>query len=76
MKLSLFSIIGGTFYKFSNVPITEETLKQFEEEVSDKVTKKLAELSPLLPSMIKITPELVVSEEHRRRHGTRHHSRG
>ncbi len=28
MKLSLFSIIGGTFYQFSDVPITEKTLRQ------------------------------------------------
>jgi len=63
MKLSLFSIIGGTFYKFSDVPITDETLKQFEEEVSHAVSEKLRELSPL-SSSIKIIPELVVSEEH------------
>jgi NTP pyrophosphatase (non-canonical NTP hydrolase) len=64
MKLSLFSIIGGTFYQFSDVPITEETLRQFEEEVGDKVTEKLSSMSPLIPEFIKITPELVVSEEH------------
>lgn len=64
MKLSLFSIIGGTFYQFSDVPITEETLRQFEEEVGNKVTEKLSAMAPLLPSIIKITPELVVSEEH------------
>lgn len=63
MKLSLFSIIGGTFYKFSDVPITDETLKRFEEEVSQAVGEKLRELSPL-SSFIKITPELVVGEEH------------
>lgn len=64
MKLSLFSIIGGTFYQFSDVPITEETLRQFEETVSNKVTEKLSSMSPLIPEFIKITPELVVSEEH------------
>jgi len=64
MKLSLFSIIGGTFYKFSDVPITEKTLREFEEEVGSKVTEKLSAMAPLLPSFIKITPELVVSEEH------------
>jgi len=64
MKLSLFSIIGGTFYQFSDVPITEETLRQFEEEVGNKVTEKLSSMSPLIPEFIKITPELVVSEEH------------
>lgn len=64
MKLSLFSVIGGTFYQFNDVPITEETLRQFEEEVGSKVTEKLSTMAPLLPSFIKITPELVVSEEH------------
>lgn len=64
MKLSLFSIIGGTFYKFSGVPITDETLRRFEETVSNKVAEKLSTLAPLLPELIKITPELVVSEEH------------
>lgn len=64
MKLSLFSIIGGTFNKFSGVPITDETLRRFEETVSNKVAEKLSTLAPLLPDLIKITPELVVSEEH------------
>lgn len=64
MKLSLFSIIGGTFYQFNDVPITEKTLRQFEEEVGSKVTEKLSSIAPLLPAMIKITPELVVSDEH------------
>lgn len=63
-KLSLFSIIGGTFHHFNDVPITEETLRQFEEEVGNKVTEQLNAISPLLSSMVKITPELVVSEEH------------
>jgi len=63
MKLSLFSTVGGTFYQFSGVPITEETLRQFEEAVSNKVTEKLSTTAPLLPEFIKITPELVVSEE-------------
>lgn len=64
MKLSLFSIIGGTFNKLSGVPITDETLRRFEETVSNKVAEKLSTLAPLLPELIKITPELVVSEEH------------
>jgi|GEM_PF-6641810 hypothetical protein len=64
MKLSLFSIIGGTFYKFSDVPITDETLRRFEETVSNKVAEKLSTLAPLLPEFIKITPDLAVSEEH------------
>jgi len=64
MKLSLFSIIGGTFYQFSDVPITEETLRQFEEEVGNKVTERLSSIAPILTSLIKITPELVVSDEH------------
>lgn len=63
-KLSLFSIIGGTFHQFNDVPITKETLRQFEEEVSNKVTEQLVSISPILTSMVKITPELVVSEEH------------
>lgn len=61
MKLSLFSIIGGTFYKFNDVPITTETLMSFENEVSKVVTDKLHDARIY---GIKITPELVASEEH------------
>ena len=62
MKLSIFSIIAGTFFKYNSTPITGDTLKQFEEDVSKAIGEKFNGLSPI--SGIKIMPELVTSEDH------------